>query len=57
VLARGTSAFNRLEEADELLMPVALHVAANEAAGRAGCVECVAGRLVRPATLEGTINA
>ena len=45
------------EEADELLMPVALHVACDEAAGRAGCVECVAGLLVRPATISTKCNA
>ena len=42
---------DRLEAADELLMPVALHVAGDEAAGRAGCIECVADLLVRPATI------
>jgi hypothetical protein len=30
---------------------VALHVACDEAAGRAGCIECVADLLVRPATI------
>jgi hypothetical protein len=32
-------------------MPVALHVACDEAAGPAGCIECVADLLVRPATI------